>query len=80
MAERALLLSRFLEQKRLIAVGAGFRDRLVPIDAITIRVRSTAIENFAALRLFDYQLTFAAGSRTRNPGRFLFDVLTLGII
>ena len=80
MTKRALFLRSLLEQKRRVAVWAGFKNRLIPINSIAIGIGPAAIEQFSAFRLLDHKLAFTAGSRTLNTRRFLLDVFTLRII
>src|SRR6266699_6351535 len=80
MTKRSLLLGSFLQQKWRVAIWTGFRNRFVPIDAIAVGIGGAPIEYFAALRLFNYEFTFATRPRTLNTGRFLLDVFTLRIV
>ena len=80
MTKRALLLRSLLKQKRRVTFWANFQDRLVPINAIAVGIRTTAVKHFAALRLLDDQLTFATGPGTGDASRLLLDVFALGIV
>ena len=80
MTKCPLLLGSFLQQKWRVAIWTGFRDRFVPIDAIAVGIGGAPIEYFAALRLFNYEFTFATRPRTLNTGRFLLDVFALRIV
>jgi len=80
MTKCTLLLGSLLKQKRGAAFWTDLEHRFIPIDAIAIGIRAAAIKYFAALRLFDYQLSFASRPGAGNAGRLLLDVLTLWII
>ena len=80
MTKRALLFGGLLEQKRRVTFWASFQDRLVPVNAIAVGIRAAAIKYFAALRLLDYQFTFASGPGAVNASRLLLDVLALRIV
>src|SRR5215210_2381945 len=63
----SILLRRLLQKKRSVALGAGFGDRLVPVNHITLRILRAAVEGFAAFRFLDDNLALATGARAGHP-------------
>src|SRR5438874_566494 len=77
---RRALLRRLLKEERRIALRANFRDGLVPVDRVALRILRAAVEDFPALRLLHDDLAAAARARAHDARRLALDVLARRII
>src|SRR5438067_10393676 len=77
---RRALLRRLLKEERRATLRARFRDGLVPVDRVALRVLRAAVEDFPALRLLHHYLAAAARARAHDARRLALDVLARRII
>src|ERR1043165_3027640 len=77
---RRAALGRRLKHEGRVALRADFRDRLVPVDRVALRVLRAAVEDFPALRLLHDDLAAAARARARHARRLALDVLARRIV
>src|SRR5947209_13815409 len=77
---RRALLRRLLKKERRVALRARFRDGLIPVDRVALRILRAAVEDFPALRLLHHYLAAATRARAHDARRLALDVLARRVI